>query len=448
MSLTAWIFLTVYVTGLVLTLRYPFMGVATYIFEWHNHPPYMWWGTSLPELRWSLIVGAVTIVGLVLNYKKLPQLKNSNYKLILWLLGLTVWSFVVSEFWSIDRAKSFEISEFFLKITVETFLMMYLIRSLWQYKVIIWVFILNVVNFGKIAFERGSNRYLGVLAPTAGEENAVAIHVTSMVPFLGLYFLTGNKWEKIVTFLGLPLLINLIVLANSRASFFALIVVGILTFLWAKGRLRWRVSFALIAAFILVSVLANQTFWERQKSVLNYKKEASAASRWYLWDGAWRMAKDYPMGVGGEGFEALAVEYVPELAESMQDGKAKTVHNTFLLALVEWGVVGLLLFVGFLSHAFVILYRIQRDSKRTPNFRYYVESLCIQFALIAILTAGLFHNRLICETVYWFVAFGVALRNMQVHEMATAEEEVEVKDSVAVYEAGKVATIGAACRSW
>ena len=44
-------FVAVYGVGLVLTLFNPVYGVLTYFFEWHNHPPYFWWGEQLPDLR-------------------------------------------------------------------------------------------------------------------------------------------------------------------------------------------------------------------------------------------------------------------------------------------------------------------------------------------------------------------------------------------------------------
>ena len=177
--------------------------------------------------------------------------------------------------------------------------------------------------------------------------------------------------------------------------------------------------------------LANEQFWQRQKTIDNYEQEGSASSRIYLWRGAIEMWKDHPLGLGGDGYQALVMDYVPELREIMEEKGAKTVHNTFLLVLVEWGFVGVILFLGFLIHTFLILGRIRRDRFKAPSYRYYVDAVAIQMGLIGILVAGIFHNRLYSEVIYWFGAFAVALRNIQVDEIyhnsmeELALEEVE-----------------------
>lgn len=431
MPVTAILFLILYFSGLILTFRHPYFGVATYIFEWHNHPPYQWWGGHLPDFRWSFLISVVTLVSLIINRKKLKPLHGADYKLILWLIAFTVWMYFISGFFAIDPKESFKKAEIFYKLTIQIFLMMYILRETKHFRFVIWVMLLGVANFGRIAYERGSNRDLGVIAPNSTEENAISAHVAAMLPFFGLYFLIGKNWEKVVTIISAPFLINLIILANSRASFMAVLVIALLAVIWIRGKLRWRVLLALVGGAILVLTLANEQFWQRQKTIDNYEQEGSASSRIYLWRGAIEMWKDYPLGLGGDGYQALVMDYVPELREIMEEKGAKTVHNTFLLVLVEWGFVGVILFLGFLIHTFLILGRIRRDRFKAPSYRYYVDAMAIQMGLIGILVAGIFHNRLYSEVIYWFGAFAVALRNIQVDEIyhnsleEMALEEVE-----------------------
>ncbi len=240
-----------------------------------------------------------------------------------------------------------------------------------------------------MAWQRGGNRYLGVIAPNATEENAISAHVAAILPFFGLYALTGKRWQKIVTILSVPLLLNLIILANSRASFLAVLVIGILSFIWIKGRLRWYVLLALVAGVFMVFMLANDQFIERQSTIQNYEEDGSAMSRIYLWNGAIEMWKDHPAGAGGKAFTKLVMDYVPELVEVMQDKGVKTVHSTFFLVLVEWGVVGIFLYFGFTFHMFFILGRIRKRSPETPGYSYYVDAMAIQMGIIALFLPGL-----------------------------------------------------------
>jgi len=177
-------------------------------------------------------------------------------------------------------------------------------------------------------------------------------------------------------------------------------------------------------------MLGNEQFWQRQKTIDSYQQEGSAMSRIYLWRGAIKMWADYPLGVGGDGYQILAPDYVPELVEVMEEKGVKTVHNTFLLALVEWGFIGFILFNGFLIHVFLILGRIRKERAKSPGYRYYVDAMAIQMGLIGILTAGSFHNRLYAEVVYWFGAFAVSLRNIQKEEIYALQEE-EMAEEIA-----------------
>ncbi len=428
MSPTTFIFLALYFTGIVLTFRHPYFGIATYIFEWHNHPPYMWWGKALPDLRWSLLISVVTLISLIINYKKLRPLFNPKYGLIWWLVAMTVWMYFISAFFSIDPRTSFRKAESFYKLTIQIFLMMFLIRETKHFKIVIWTLMGGVANFGRVAWQRGGNRYIGVIAPNATEENAISAHVAAVVPFFELYFLIGKKWEKIVTLISLPFILNLIILANSRASFVALVVIAALSLIWIKGRLRWQVLLGTIGGILLVLYLANDQFWERQSTINNYEQEGSAVSRIYLWRGGLHMWEDNPMGLGGGGYQKLVIQYVPELRERMEEKGAKTVHNTYLLVLVEWGFIGEILFLGFIIHVLIILYRVRRDHKKSPSYRYYVDAMALQMGLLAILTAGIFHNRSYSEVIYWFGAFAVALRNIQFTEINESQNNESVDD--------------------
>lgn len=425
MSATTYIFLAIYFTGLALAFKHPYFGIATYVFEWHNHPPYMWWGKALPDLRWSLLISVATLVSLIINYKKLAPLYKPKYNLIWWLVAMTLWMYFISFFYAIDPHTSFKRGEIFYKMTIQIFLMMFIVREIKHHKFVIYTLLFGVANFGRVAFQRGHNRYLGVIAPNSTEENAVAAHVAATLPFFGLYILVGQKWEKIVFALSVPFLINLLILANSRAAFLAVIAIALLTLLWVRGRLRWQVVGSILVGLILVLYLGNEQFWNRQKTIETYKEEGSAMSRIYLWKGALRMWADHPIGLGGNGFQNLALQYVPELRERMENKGAKTVHNTILLVLVEWGPVGVLLFLGFLIHVFLILSRIRREQIYSPGYRYYIDAMAIQMGLIAILIAGIFHNRLYSEVVYWFGAFAVALRNIQRDEIYRHRLELE-----------------------
>jgi len=68
MSLTAVFFVLVFFGAILLTFtRGPIFGVLAYMWTFYNHPPSRWWGESLPDLRWSLLAAAATLLALIMN---------------------------------------------------------------------------------------------------------------------------------------------------------------------------------------------------------------------------------------------------------------------------------------------------------------------------------------------------------------------------------------------
>jgi len=414
MSLTAIIFITIFGIGVIATFHNPVFGVLLYVFEWHNHPPYMWWGTALPDIRYSFIIAIITLISLIINQgklKKIPIIKSGPF---IWLIVFSLWMYIVSYGWAlvpdVSRAKAYD----FFKYSVFYFLIIQIIREEKHYHWFIWTLMIGVANFGRIAYQSGSNRYLGVMAPNSVGENAISAHVASTLPFFGTRFMLSSRFLKVLILIAVPFLINLIILANSRGAFVALIMMGLIALILFPSKEKLKIILVLIVGAMMVVGLANNQFWERQKTTLNPHEESSAESRFLLWQGAWNVVKDYPLGTGYRGFEQLVFDYVPELVPKMEEGGAKTVHNTFLLAGTDWGFPGLIIFLAFLSHTFLILHKLKIILRRYPslNRKFYYEILSLQLALLGLLTAGIFSNRLYSEVLYWYGALSMVLFNI------------------------------------
>lgn len=414
MPLYAIFFLAIFVVGIIATFYNPVYGILLYVFEWHNHPPYMWWGDSVPNLRYPFLIAIVTLISFFLNRKKLQQLPHVYLGPFFWLVALTMWMYLVDIGWAFRPKEAFSQTWEFVKFVVFYLMMVFILRERKHYNWFILTLILGVANFGRIAFERGSNRYVGVIAPNATEENAIAAHVVSAIPFFGTRFITGNRWLKIFIILSAPFLINLMILANSRGAFVALLMIGMVGFILFPPREKLKIILALIAAGVMVFWLANDQFWQRQETTLKPEEEGSASSRFFLWNGALNVIKDYPLGVGYKGFELLVFEYVPELVPVMEVKGAKTVHNTFLLIGVDLGIPGLIIFIGFIIHTFLIIHQSKVRLKRFPELKkaFYYEFISLQLGLVGLLTAGFFTNRFYAEVLYWYAALAVVLSNI------------------------------------
>ena len=413
----------IYIVGMILTLYHPIYGVLLYFFEWHNHPPYWWWGRDLPDPRWSFLIAILLVVSVIINRKKLPELAKFEFKPLIWIVLLVINCYMVSYLFALDPESSFKKSEWFLKLAVNYFLMIYVIRNPKDYKWVIFIILIGVANFGRVAWEEGSNRDLGVIAPSATSGNLIAAYMMTIVPFYATSFFLGNKWIKIFTVVSLPFVLNALILENSRGTIIGLASMGLIAPFLVKGKMRFRVIIGLAFGALLFFQLTNEQFWERQSTTVDYKEEHSAMSRIWLWKGALHFIQDHPFGGGGEGFELLSAEYVPELSELIKERGDKTVHNTFLNVATEWGYIGILFYLGFLISSYILMIKVKRDAKHLPNSEFYnLQATALIMALTGGVFAGIFSNRQYAENFFWFSAFAVALRNMQKNDLKELEE--------------------------
>ena len=408
MSLRGILFLGSFSVGLVATFFHPAYGIMTYIYEWHNHPPFFWWGDGWPDLRWSFTPAIITLASLFLNYSRMRKLPEINVKPVGWLFMFVLNAWMVSKTVAVFPEASMDKFFELFKVMILFLLMIFIIRDHEYYRMMIWVIIFCVFNFGFTAWEVGSNRDIGVIAPNATEENAISAHVVACLPFFGMYFLREkNRWLKAFIAIAIPFCLNLLILANSRSALIGLGAIGVAAIFLTKGRARFTVIFGIIVGAVVFVNLTNDDFVERQQTTMDYEEEASAMSRFHIRRGGMEMLKDHPFGVGGGAFGALSMSYIPEIHEP------KTQHNTYVAVITDWGYIGFFFYMLFLIHITLMTFRIKRMAKRHPSMEiFHFEATALQLALLGISAAGVFHSRQYAEVVYWLGAFICMIYNM------------------------------------
>ena len=90
MPITALGFLAVFSVGCLVALKRPFVGLLLYFFVFYMHPPGKYWGSFLPEMRWTLIVAVVTLLSTLMHAKnKSAWLKFKESKILLLFFAYT-----------------------------------------------------------------------------------------------------------------------------------------------------------------------------------------------------------------------------------------------------------------------------------------------------------------------------------------------------------------------
>jgi len=204
-----------------------------------------------------------------------------------------------------------------------------------------------------------------------------------MVP-LQIAVLQINSSKKSKTFLSglLVLTITALYLSYSRGSWLAL-----LTGISAYWLLKKRILFIGFVLFISVSIgivfwlKTNDRFLEYSNDykttifhsnfsehlIATYKlKDLSNAERFYRWVAGVRMVKDtWQTGTGPSTFYHQYKSYTLPAFKTYVSANTEqsTVHNYFLLVLIEQGVIGFLLFIGLVACFFWYAQKIYHRTK-------------------------------------------------------------------------------------
>jgi O-antigen ligase len=231
--------------------------------------------------------------------------------------------------------------------------------------------------------------------------NYAAMLVCSLPLAIVMFRLSKSSISgKLLVAISILILLIALILSYSRGAWLAL-VIGIFAYIMLRYRLLWQCF--LLAMFLGVAVF----FWlKKEERYLAYAhdykttvfhpdfkeqlsasyeiKDISTADRFHRWVAAVRMVKVEPlMGTGPGTFSMVYKPYtIPLFKTWVSDNPEKsTVHNYFLLLLVEQGITGLVIFL-LLSFAF--FYYAQKLYFTTNNFFYkeIIRAIAVIMAMI------------------------------------------------------------------
>ncbi|MFQ5729766.1 MAG: O-antigen ligase family protein, partial [Waddliaceae bacterium] len=271
---------------------------------------------------------------------------------------------------------------------------------------------------------RKAGRLHGMGGVDSYSDNGMASVLLAIMPFMGSFFWEGKKREKMICIMAAPFVLNAFILCNSRGAFLGLLVTSMVALMYSKGSLRRKIFLTIIPGAILFISLMDPQFIARQKTIQNYEQDGSASERIVSWKGALHLIQDYPLGTGGGGYEALSPIYIPEVVEA-HDGAERNVHSTFLQIATDWGISGLVFFMGMLITTVRELHKIRSTPPSTPDERRtYADSLAIELGIVGSMVAGIFSSRVYGEATYWLPAFAAVLSNIHASERMKTREGV------------------------
>jgi len=242
------------------------------------------------------------------------------------------------------------------------------------------------------------------------DNNLFALMSVMALPMVFYFGLTVRHARWRTLFLVMSAFICLgIIGSHSRAGFVAFGVV-LVCMAWSS-RYRLRAMFAVL----LMAGLAITTSWHeisvRMDSIIHYREDESARTRFYTWEVAEELFLQNPLiGVGFNNFE---------IAKARIFGGTKAAHNIYLQNLSELGLLGNPLWLAIVLGTMFSLFRFMRRARRLPGdmrWAYYC-SRGLLLALLAFCVHGAFHNEEYLELMFVLVGLSIAIRIVTKREL-------------------------------
>lgn len=247
----------------------------------------------------------------------------------------------------------------------------------------------------------------GVLVPWSGGQPVGTIGNTN---YLGAYLLFAifaclsllptERANRYTILFSLLTICVALVISRARAAWIGLLVGGTV---WAWMVLPKRYFLSLVA----IGCLAGVILWV---SLIpnDWKSSSSLGYRLKYWQAAVELWKESPLvGIGFDGYrnqvyeaQARINERNPGWFEEYQDPKPRRVHNEYLQALVDGGIIYFVTFFGFIAWIMGKSYRMAKESYNLMG---------VWCAQIAILVTSLFFFpfRLVDTTMLFHINLGV-----------------------------------------
>ena len=425
MSKILLVFLLSYVVGLGLSIT---AGAhwAFYVYElvYFLNPEKRWWAASFPFSKFSLLSVGLLLFATILFYGRSRYGENhlSRIPATKWVVSLAL-VYALTYFAAVDPGLHSTAAIEFVKLFAIIAIGYKVLDNRRKLDFAFYTMVVGVAYLGFLAYSMGRDEYgrigrIGMI--DAPDVNVAAAAMIAVLPFLILYFWRGNLRTRIVmTILG-GVIVNGLVLANSRGAFLGGIA-GCAYFVWEMFRSRFNARMQRFTAVCLVFLgivaalsVIDSLFIERMLTLTEVEDEnKSGSNRVKFWMITFDVLKAHPWGVGAFGYEILSPQYVP--AEYFDFGKKqKAVHSVWFQALGEAGYFGFLCFAMLILNSIRQLYRARRYcyEKRDIDGYYFVHAILAAF--LGVLIASSFINNFRTQIIWWFVMFSACAYNIVV----------------------------------
>ncbi len=416
------LFIVVYLLIMIpLIIKHPFWGVPALILDNIVRP--VIYGAP-PWLQTFNLLVMVTIISTIIKMMngevkfQLPTIAKLLliFYVMLWISGSQA---------MYSKMEAQQYANDILKNIVITILIINLVRSYKELKIVHWAISLGILKltYGQIlAYQRQTTGF------EHGGDERFACMLCMAIPFVLFNFIASKGKEKWISLASLAVMMVGVVALNNRASFLAIIVLVMIVL----SRVKQKIKFVMIlfVALIIFAPMIPQHYMDRMGTIFvknedGAERDGSSQTRLTLWPVALQLVSENPLfGIGLENFAVYGYYHnlVAQSKEYRVAGikKAQEVHNLFLQILVGGGIMSFLPYMVMMILCFHKLRKARLYSSSSSGSEYsdqYQFAIIFEAALIMFVINSLFVNTVQHSMHYYYYAFPVVLTNiMQINE--------------------------------
>lgn len=415
--ITLLFFLGMFAAGSFLSItKRPIYGLCVHLMCLYFHAPGSWWGSSLPDLRWSFLSAFITLLSVMIHHKKQECVSKTHWlssPVAKLLLAYVIWVWIQNA-WATSFALNYQHSILMSKFLLLIYLIRKCLVNKEDYLSLLVCHIVGNSFWGYIGLSHTSGRFETVPSPGMSDGNLLAIHMGPFILLASFVLLMKlNKYKfALVPFIVVTL--NGVFLTQSRGGLVGLVIAGVVAVLFVPKYAKKTFYLYAVVALVGAASILGQTFIERIQNTVGDQEtgevEASAESRIFIAQAQWKIAKqNIIFGHGNQGTLMLARYYLDDKWLTGKGGaRARGSHNLTMSILVDGGLVGIFLYYGIFVYILSQFFS-QRKNIVSELDGVYMLFLGTGLGVICFLATSQFANSVKLETDIWLIGMASVL---------------------------------------
>ena len=400
-----------------------FRSTVIYIFVLYQafyflNPQTKWWGSSIPNLRYSFYIVLTLLIITVFSWKKSQG--NEILKIPQFLfLYLMVFLYAAITPFSVFPDSHLTALDYIMTVTVLITAVFKLVQNEKDFDLILKAYVLFSGYLGYYISQIGrtsSGRFEGAGMVDAPDGNGVGAAIApAAVLCLYFFWVSPRLLQKAIYLVLGAFMANALVQIGSRGAFLG-VGVSVGLFFWKlyfsksrKQNQRLSVIVLVVCALMGGAIVTDKIFWNRVTSMVSQsdadtKDKETGATRFIFWKGSIDMARDYPFGQGSRSFLYYSPVYIPTDVDTGKK-RNRAVHSTWFEALTEIGYLGMLSLMGCIYFCYKTTSSAAKQLLKKEKLDEYYKVVAVQCCLTSFVVSMTFLNRLRGELLYWCILF-------------------------------------------